>query len=98
MKGFFGAFYAIFRAPPVVPELSASFSSAHTCECSRAPGVPESPGVLTGIANACSDVVDKNAIVERRVNNNNNTSSHLKSAPFCESPFVLMDFMMALTP
>ena len=27
MSGFFGAFCAIFRAPPVIPELSASFSS-----------------------------------------------------------------------
>ena len=27
MKGFFDAFCVIFRAPPVVPELSASFSS-----------------------------------------------------------------------
>ena len=26
---------------------------------------------------------------------NNNTSSHLKSAPVCESPFVLMDFTMS---
>ena len=43
--GFFDAFCVIFRAPPVVPELSASFSSfgvlAHNCECSRAPaGLP----------------------------------------------------------
>ena len=44
--GFFGAFCAIFRAPPVVPGVERQFfelSSAHT---SRAPGVPESPGVL----------------------------------------------------
>ena len=48
MKGFFVAFCAIFRAPPVVPELSASFSSFRALtpvSARRAPGVPESPGV-----------------------------------------------------
>ena len=41
-----------FRAPLVVPGLSASFSSfraAHNCECSRAPRVPESPGVYSQV-------------------------------------------------
>ena len=40
MSGVFDAFCVIFRAPPAMPELSASFfelSSAHSCECSRAP-------------------------------------------------------------
>ena len=48
MMGFFDAFCVIFRAPPVVPELSASFSALDdeeffVVEGSR--GVPESPGV-----------------------------------------------------
>ena len=42
--GFFDAFCVIFRALPVVPELERQFfepSSAHNCECSRAPaGLP----------------------------------------------------------
>ena len=46
--GFFDAFCVIFRAPPAMPELSASFSSfrALTAVSARGlPGVPESPGV-----------------------------------------------------
>ena len=47
--GFFDAFCVILRAPPIVPELSASFraSSAHNCECSRAPGGAGVAGSLT---------------------------------------------------
>ena len=44
----FPRIFRIFRAPPVVPELSASFSSfrAHTTVSARGlQGVPESPGV-----------------------------------------------------
>ena len=48
MKGVFDAFCVIFRAPPVVPELSASFSSFRaltTVSARGLQGVPESPGV-----------------------------------------------------
>ena len=44
----FDAFCVIFRAPPVVPELSASFSSFRaltTVSARGLHGVPESPGV-----------------------------------------------------
>ena len=44
----FDAFCVIFRAPPVVPELSASFSSFRaltTVSARGLQGVPESPGV-----------------------------------------------------
>ena len=47
--GFFDAFCVIFRAPPAVPELSASFSSFRaltTVSARGLQGVPESPGVL----------------------------------------------------
>ena len=46
-KGFFDAFCVIFRAPLVVPDLSASFSSfrALTVVSARGPGVPETPRV-----------------------------------------------------
>ena len=46
--GLFDAFCVIFRAPPAMPELSASFSSllALTPVSARGlPEVPESPGV-----------------------------------------------------
>ena len=49
LLGFFDAFCVIFRAPPVVPELSASFFElrALTAVSARGlPGVPESLGVL----------------------------------------------------
>ena len=48
MMGLFDAFCVIFRAPPAMPELSASFSSfrALTAVSARGlPVVPESPGV-----------------------------------------------------
>ena len=48
VKGLFDAFCVIFRAPPVVPELSASFSSFRaltTMSARGLQGVPESPGV-----------------------------------------------------
>ena len=44
MMGLFDAFCVIFRAPPGYPGVERQFfelSSAHTCECSRAPaGLP----------------------------------------------------------
>ena len=50
--GFFDAFCVIFRAPPAMPELSASFSSlrALTPVSARGlPGVLESPGVYSQV-------------------------------------------------
>ena len=49
-EGIFGAFCAIFRAPPVYPELSASFRSwepsmMKSSSSSRAGGVALTPGV-----------------------------------------------------
>ena len=46
MKGFLAHFAPFFRAPPVMPELSASFSSFRVLTTVSARGVPESPGVL----------------------------------------------------
>ena len=68
-KSFFDAFCVIFRALPVVPELSASFSSfrAVTVVSARGPGVPESPGVYSQVtrhrvcANSSSCDVDIHA-------------------------------------
>ena len=48
VKEFFDAFCLIFRAPPVVPESSASFRSPRALTPMSArglQGVPESPGV-----------------------------------------------------
>ena len=51
MKGFFGAFASFLRSSgcPGVERQLYELSSAHTCECSRAPGVPESPGSYTQV-------------------------------------------------
>ena len=54
-------------------------------------------GLHQKIADSCFLRVGGMWIYTRFLNvtDNNNTSSHLKSAPVCESPFVLMDFMMS---
>ena len=67
MTVFGDAFCVLFRAPPIVPELSASFSrlsSAHNCECSRAP---------VGLPIQDCGAVDIHAFVDSSDNNNNNT-------------------------
>ena len=84
MKGIFDAFCVIFRAPPVVPELSASFSSFRTLTPVSARGLQgcrsrrEFHSQVTRhrvCANSSQWPVDKNIPTEVRVNNNNNNNN-----------------------
>ena len=45
VKGLFDAFCVIFRAPPVVPELSASFFEPSTMKSSSSSRAPRGAGV-----------------------------------------------------
>ena len=68
--GFLDAFCVIFRAPPVVPELSASFSSFRVLTTVSA------RGLQLGLPISYSDVVDIHTHLESRQNNNNNNNNN----------------------
>ena len=87
--GGFGAFCAIFRAPPVIPELSASFSSLRALTPVSARGLQgcrsrrEFHSQVTRhrvCANSSQWLVDKNIPTEVRVQDNNNNSCPLAAA------------------